>query len=75
MTPGLSLGPHPLNPFALVASPKLGLRQNVIQNTKTKQEEKYLKPLKHNQEEVFETFETKPKKTFETIEMNLGPLR
>jgi hypothetical protein len=23
--PGLSLGPHPCNPFALVASPKLGL--------------------------------------------------
>jgi len=43
-------------------------------NTKTKQEEKHLKPLKHNQEEVFETFETKPKETFGTIEMNLGPL-
>jgi len=25
--PGLPLGPHPCNPFALVASPKLGLRQ------------------------------------------------
>jgi hypothetical protein len=28
LTPGLPLGPHPCNPFALVASPKLGLRQN-----------------------------------------------
>jgi len=27
MTPGLSLSPHPCNPFALVASLKLGLRQ------------------------------------------------
>jgi len=27
MTHGLSLGPHPCNPFALVANPKLGLRQ------------------------------------------------
>jgi len=27
VTPKLSLGPHPYNPFALVASPKLGLRQ------------------------------------------------
>jgi hypothetical protein len=27
VTPGLPLGPHPCNPFALVASPKLGLRQ------------------------------------------------
>jgi hypothetical protein len=26
VTPGLPLGPHPCNPFALVASPKLGLR-------------------------------------------------
>ncbi len=26
MTPGLPFGPHPCNPFALVASPKLGLR-------------------------------------------------
>jgi hypothetical protein len=26
LTPGLSLGPQPYNPFALVASPKLGLR-------------------------------------------------
>jgi hypothetical protein len=34
-----------------------------------------LKPLKHNQEEVFKTTETKPRETFETIEMNLGPLR
>jgi len=28
VTPGLPLGPHPCNPFALVASPKLGLRQS-----------------------------------------------
>jgi len=27
VTPGHPLGPHPCNPFALVASPKLGLRQ------------------------------------------------
>jgi len=27
VTPELFLGPHPCNPFALVASPKLGLRQ------------------------------------------------
>ncbi len=27
MTPGLPLGSHSCNPFALVASPKLGLRQ------------------------------------------------
>jgi hypothetical protein len=27
VTPRLPLGPHPCNPFALVASPKLGLRQ------------------------------------------------
>jgi hypothetical protein len=27
VTPGLPFGPHPCNPFALVASPKLGLRQ------------------------------------------------
>jgi hypothetical protein len=27
VTPGLPLGTHPCNPFALVASPKLGLRQ------------------------------------------------
>jgi hypothetical protein len=27
VTPGLPLGPHPCNPFALVTSPKLGLRQ------------------------------------------------
>jgi hypothetical protein len=27
VTPGLPLGPHPCNPFTLVASPKLGLRQ------------------------------------------------
>jgi hypothetical protein len=27
VTLGFSLGPHPCNPFALVASPKLGLRQ------------------------------------------------
>jgi hypothetical protein len=26
VTPGLPFGPHPCNPFALVASPKLGLR-------------------------------------------------
>jgi hypothetical protein len=26
VTPGLPLGPHPCNPFVLVASPKLGLR-------------------------------------------------
>jgi hypothetical protein len=26
VTPGLSFGSHPCNPFALVASPKLGLR-------------------------------------------------
>jgi hypothetical protein len=26
---GLPLGPHPCNPFALVASPKLGLRQKM----------------------------------------------
>ncbi len=30
VTPGLPLGPHPCNPFALVASPKLGLRHTVI---------------------------------------------
>jgi len=30
VTLGLPLGPHPCNPFALVASPKLGLRQLVI---------------------------------------------
>ncbi len=29
VTPKLFLGPHPCNPFALVASPKLGLRQRV----------------------------------------------
>jgi hypothetical protein len=29
-------------------------QQNVIQNTKTRQEEEHLKP-QHNQEEVFET--------------------
>jgi hypothetical protein len=29
VTPGLPFGPHPCNPFALVASPKLGLRQLV----------------------------------------------
>jgi len=28
VTPGLSFGPHPCNPFTLVASPKLGLRHN-----------------------------------------------
>ncbi len=28
VTPGLSLGPHPYNPFALVVSPKLGLRHS-----------------------------------------------
>jgi hypothetical protein len=27
VTPGLPFGPHPCNPFALVVSPKLGLRQ------------------------------------------------
>jgi hypothetical protein len=27
VTPRLPLSPHPCNPFALVASPKLGLRQ------------------------------------------------
>jgi hypothetical protein len=27
-TPGLPFGPHPCNPFALVVSPKLGLRQH-----------------------------------------------
>jgi hypothetical protein len=27
VTPGLPLGPHPYNPFTLVMSPKLGLRQ------------------------------------------------
>jgi len=27
LTPELRLGPQPYNPFALVASPKLGLRQ------------------------------------------------
>jgi len=26
MTPGLPFGSHPCNPFALVASPKLGLQ-------------------------------------------------
>jgi hypothetical protein len=30
VTPGLPLGSHPYNPFALVASPKLGLRHNVF---------------------------------------------
>jgi len=30
VTPGLSLGPHLCNPFALVASPKLRLQQNKI---------------------------------------------
>jgi hypothetical protein len=30
VTLGLPLGPHPCNPFALVASPKLGLRQLII---------------------------------------------
>jgi hypothetical protein len=29
VTPGLPFGPHPCNPFALVASPKLGLRHLV----------------------------------------------
>jgi hypothetical protein len=29
VTPRLPFGPHPCNPFALVASPKLGLRQQV----------------------------------------------
>ncbi len=29
VTPELALGPHPCNPFALVASPKLGLRHEV----------------------------------------------
>jgi hypothetical protein len=29
VTPGLPFGPHPCNPFALVASPKLGLRQHI----------------------------------------------
>ncbi len=29
VTPGLPFGPHPYNPFALVASPKLGLRQSL----------------------------------------------
>jgi hypothetical protein len=28
VTPGLPFGPHPCNPFALVASPKLGLRHS-----------------------------------------------
>ncbi len=28
VTPGLPFGPHPCNPFALVASPKLGLRHH-----------------------------------------------
>lgn len=50
-------------------------QQNVIQNTRTKQEEEHLRSLKHNQEKVFKTTETKPRETFETIEMNLGPLR
>jgi hypothetical protein len=30
VTPGLPFGPHPCNPFALVASPKLGLRHKWI---------------------------------------------
>jgi hypothetical protein len=30
VTPGLLLGPHPCNPFALVASPKLGLWQTTF---------------------------------------------
>ncbi len=29
VTPGFPLGPHPCNPFALVTSPKLGLRHKV----------------------------------------------
>jgi hypothetical protein len=29
VTPGLPFGPHPCNPFALVANPKLGLRQGL----------------------------------------------
>jgi hypothetical protein len=29
VTPGLSLSPHPCNPFALVVSPKLGLWHNI----------------------------------------------
>jgi hypothetical protein len=31
VTTGLPLGPHPCNPFALVVSPKLGLRQHVFE--------------------------------------------
>ncbi len=30
LTLGLPLGPQPCNPFALVASPKLGLRQEAL---------------------------------------------
>jgi len=33
VTPGLSLGLHPCNPFALVASPKLGLQQDTWKHT------------------------------------------
>jgi len=29
LTPGFPLGPQPYNPFALVASPKLGLRHSI----------------------------------------------
>jgi len=32
VTPGLPLSPHPCNPFALVASPKLRLQHNVSVN-------------------------------------------
>ncbi len=34
VTPGLPFGPHPCNPFALVASPKLGLRQNSLESVR-----------------------------------------
>jgi hypothetical protein len=39
---GLSFGPHPCNPFALVASPKLGLRQPCFP---TCSPTKYLRPI------------------------------
>jgi hypothetical protein len=35
VTPRLPFGPHPCNPFALVTSPKLGLRQKVVASPKS----------------------------------------